>query len=81
VLSIKSECLDRIIPLGEKHLRTAVNEFMHHYHSERNHQGLENNLLDAPPANTNGKGPVRCKERVGGVLRYYYREAASADRS
>jgi putative transposase len=76
VLSIKSECLDRIIPLGEKRLRTAVNELMHHYHSERNHQGFENKLLDARPANTNGKGPVRCNERVGGMLRYYYREAA-----
>jgi transposase InsO family protein len=75
VLSIKSECLDRIVPLGEGHLRRAVSEFVAHYHGERNHQGLENRLIaGAPePANTNGR-VVRC-ERLGGVLNFYDRAA------
>ena len=58
VLSIKSECLDRIVPLGEGHLRRAIGEYLVHYHGERNHQGLANVLLKgAPtPANANGSG-------------------------
>jgi transposase InsO family protein len=46
VLSIKSECLERIVPLGERHLGRAVSEFVEHYHRERNHQGLENRLIE-----------------------------------
>ena len=46
VLSIRSECLDRIVPLGEKHLRRTVHEFVQHYRFERNHQGLENALIE-----------------------------------
>jgi transposase InsO family protein len=49
VLSAKSECLERIVPLGEKHLRAAVREFVDHYHEERPHQGLGNELI-APQA-------------------------------
>ena len=41
VLSIRSECLDRIVPLGEAHLRESVHEFVQHYRFERNHQGPE----------------------------------------
>jgi transposase InsO family protein len=75
VESIKSECLDRIVPLGETHLRAAVRAFMNHYHEERPHQGLGNGLI-APKTTVFGSGPVRCRERLGGVLRFYYREAA-----
>ena len=75
VLSIKSECLDRLVPLGEGHLRRAVTEFMRHYHGERNHQGLENRLIEnPPPANTNGR--IVRRERLGGLLSFYYRAAA-----
>jgi transposase InsO family protein len=75
VLSIRSECLDRIVPLGERHLRRAVTEFVAHYHRERNHQGLGNRLIDgAAPANTNGR--VVRRERLGGVLSFYHRAAA-----
>jgi transposase InsO family protein len=76
VLSIRSECLDRIVPLGEGHLRRCVFEYMQHYHLERNHQGLGNDLIeDTPgPANTNGR--VERRERLGGVLNFYHREAA-----
>ena len=73
--SIKSECLDRIVPPGEKHLRAAVHAFMTHYHEERPHQGLGNQLI-SPTTRLLGPGPVRCRERLGGVLRFYYREAA-----
>jgi putative transposase len=47
VLSAKSECLERVVPLGEEHLRAAVREFVDHYHEERPHQGLGNELI--PP--------------------------------
>jgi transposase InsO family protein len=73
--SVKSECLDRIVPLGEKHLRAAIRAFMDHYQEERPHQGLGNELI-APKATSLGPGPVRCRERLGGVLKFYYREAA-----
>jgi putative transposase len=76
VLSIKSECLNRMIPLGENHLRSAINEFVRHYHSERPHQGLNNCLIDADETAGRTIGSIVCRERVGGVLRYYHREAA-----
>jgi putative transposase len=56
VLSIKSECLDRLVPLGEAHLRRAVLEYTNHYHEERNHQGLDNDLIS--PAKTTGVDPI-----------------------
>src|SRR6195256_7050139 len=73
--SVKSECLDRIVPLGEKHLRAAVRAFVDHYHEERPHQGLGNEFI-APKTTSLAPGPVRCRERLGGVLKFYYREAA-----
>ncbi len=75
VRSIKEECLDRIIPLGERHLRRTLAEFVAHYHGERNHQGLGNELIDRPPR-WRACGPVRRRQRVGGLLGYYYRAAA-----
>jgi transposase InsO family protein len=75
VLSIRSECLDRIIPLGERHLRRAVSEYLKHYHQERNHQGLGNVLIDSSIA-ANDRGRVRRRQRLGGLLSYYHREAA-----
>src|ERR1022692_1322718 len=76
VLSIKSECLDRIVPLGEGHLRRAIGEYLAHYHGERNHQGLDNVLLKGAPAPANENGRVHRHERLGGVLNYYHRNAA-----
>ena len=49
VRSIREECLNRVIPLGERHLRRTLAEFVAHYHGERNHQGLGNELIDRPP--------------------------------
>jgi transposase InsO family protein len=75
VRSIKTECLDRVVPLGEQHLRHLVREFVAHYHGERNHQGIKNELIEQPPVQRMS-GPVRRRQRVGGVLSYYYRSAA-----
>ncbi len=76
VRSIKSECLSRIIPLGERHLRHLISEYMGHYHCERNHHGVDNCLLIPAPSCSNTNGPVLKRERLGGVLNYYYRDAA-----
>jgi hypothetical protein len=77
VLSIRSECLDRIVPLGEAHLRRAIGEYVAHYHGERNHQGLANKLIE-PAAHepANGNGRVRRHERLGGLLNFYTRQVA-----
>jgi len=74
VRSIKEECLNRIIPLGERHLRRAVAEFVAHYHRERNHQGLDNELIAGAPV-TDAVGRVRRRPRLGGLLNYYERAA------
>ena len=76
IRSSKEECLERMIFFGEKPLQNAVADFLAHYHQERNHQGLNNQLLQ--PGNEVGRiaGDVACRERLGGMLRYYYRQAA-----
>ena len=74
VLSIKSECLDRMILLGERHLRRAIASYVEHYHLERCHQGIGNRLIDGVPESASG--PVARQERLGGLLSHYYREAA-----
>jgi transposase InsO family protein len=78
--SIRRECLSRVIPLGERHLRVLVAEYVEHYNLERNHQGVGNRLLGpalAAPANdVVGGGGVRRRERLGGLLSFYHREAA-----
>jgi putative transposase len=74
VRSIKDECLNRTIPFGERHLRRTIAAFIEHYHRERNHQGLNNELIDPVLSNGNSGG-VRRRERLGGLLNYYYRAA------
>jgi transposase InsO family protein len=76
VLSIKSECPSKVVPLGERHLRRIVSEYVEHYHLERNHQGLENRLLTQSPPPTNDNLPIECRERLGGILNFYFRRAA-----
>jgi len=64
-----------VIPLSEAHLRWLLREYVAHYHNERPHQGLDGALIE--PANDNGaSGPVVRRERLGGLLNHYYREAA-----
>ena len=75
VLSIKAECLNRMIFFSETQLRHAIKEYVAHYHLERNHQGVGNRLLKANPA-ANSDGDVVCHQRLGGMLKYYVHEAA-----
>jgi putative transposase len=74
VRSIKEECLDRVIPIGERHFRRAVREYVAHYHRERNHQGLHNELITGEPA-IDTAGRVHRRPRLGGLLNYYERAA------
>jgi putative transposase len=68
------ECLNRVIPFGERHFRHAIFEFVEHYHRERNHQGLANELIDRAPAVAHVGRIHRC-ERLGGLLSYCCRAA------
>ena len=76
VRSIKESCLERMILFGEGSLRKAIHQFVAHYHGERNHQGLGNRLISAGPESAVAIGPVQCRQRLGGMLNYYYRAAA-----
>jgi putative transposase len=76
VRSIKEEVLDRMIFLGEDALRYAIHHYLTYYHQERNHQGLDNQLIAPKPVVGGHMGAVRRRERLGGLLSYYYREAA-----
>ena len=71
IRSVKEECLKRLIPLGKRHCRRALTAFMVRYHGERNHQGLGNELIDGMDIKPQD-GRVRRRERVGGLLSYYY---------
>jgi transposase InsO family protein len=74
VKSIKEECLDRLILIGDRHLRRAVPEYVDHYHAERNHQGLDNRLISALPV-MQMASRVRRRQRLGGLLNFYARAA------
>jgi hypothetical protein len=78
VKSVKDECLSKLILFGEASLRRTLREYLVHYHVERNHQGKGNVLLfpTATQAKDRVDGSVACKERLGGLLKYYHREAA-----
>ncbi len=76
VRSIKESCLDRMILFGERSLRRAVQEFVAHYHFERNHQGLDNQLLFPDRTDTRPSAAIECRRRLGGMLKYYHRQAA-----
>jgi putative transposase len=76
VRSIKEECLDRMIFFGEKMFRHAVCELIRHYHAKRNHQGLENKIIEPEDSVGKATGEIVCRERLGGLLKYYHRCAA-----
>ena len=76
VRSIKEDCLKRMVFFGEDSLRTAVREYVAHYHTERNHQGHGNRLIIPMRTANQTKGTVHCNHRLGGTLNYYYRDAA-----
>jgi hypothetical protein len=72
VRSVKDECLSKVILFGERSLRRALSETLH---TERNHQGRNNVLLFPRDTDVHGKAPVRCRKRLGGLLRYNHQEA------
>src|SRR5438067_289185 len=77
VRSVKEECLSRLILFGEASLRHALAQYMAHFHHERNHQGKGNVLLfPAVSPDPEYTGPIQCRERLGGLLKYYTHEAA-----
>ncbi len=76
VLSVTSECLSQLILFGERSLRHVLRQYLEHYHRERNHQGLDNRLIEAGPDVGQREGEVVRKERLGGLLAYYDRKAA-----
>jgi putative transposase len=76
VRSIKESCLERLIFFGENSLRNAIREFVGHYHLERNHQGLGNRLIVPMETTAEATGAVERRQRLGGLLNYYYRKAA-----
>jgi hypothetical protein len=73
---IKEEALGRMIFMGEGSLRDAIHHYLAHHHQERNHQGLDHQLVAPEPGIGSQIGEVRRRERLGGLLSYYYREAA-----
>jgi putative transposase len=75
VRSIKDECLNRMIFIGQASLRRAVAEYMENYHRERNHQGIDNRLIYTPAAVAVNDGEVRRHSRLGGILNFYYSAA------
>ena len=77
VRSVKDEALSRLILFGEASLRHALAQYLEHFHHERNHQGKSNVLLlPTVSQDTERQGPMQCRERLGGLLKYYARQAA-----
>jgi hypothetical protein len=74
--SVNEECLDRMIFFGEDALQSAATCFLQHFHAEWSHQGLGNRLIDPGEEAGRTTGKIVCRQRKGGLLRYYYREAA-----
>jgi transposase InsO family protein len=77
VRSVKEECLSRVILFGKASLRHVLTQYVEHFHHERHHQGKGNVLLfPAVSQSTEQQGPMQCRERLGGLLKYYTRDAA-----
>jgi len=73
--SLKSESLNRMVFFGKRSLERVVDEYVEHYQGERNHQGLNNELIE-PGDEIGHTGDVACRERLGGLLKFYHRRAA-----
>jgi putative transposase len=76
VRTIKESCLERMILFGEGSLRKAIRDFVVHYHHEPNHQGLDNRLIMPEESYASRTGAIQRRQRLGGMLNYYYRQAA-----
>jgi hypothetical protein len=72
VRNAKEECLSRLVLFGEEGLLRTLNEFVAHYHEERNHQGKGNLLLfpSAELSSLAGSDAIECKQPLGGMLKY-----------
>src|SRR2546427_13308395 len=71
VHSVKEECLSRYILFSERSLSHVLKEYVAHYHQERPHQGKGNVvLLPSPDQDPARQGPIQCRERLGGLLKY-----------
>jgi hypothetical protein len=74
---VKEECLSRLILCGEASLRHALTHYVAHVHHERNHQGKGNVLLfPVVRQDQERQGPIQYRQWLGGLLKYYTREAA-----
>jgi putative transposase len=76
VRSVKSECLSKLMPIGALMLRRALHEYMEHYHRERNHQGLGNQLIAPVLIRQSQSERIDRRSRLGGMLNFYERAAA-----
>ena len=78
IRTVREECLDHFVIVGERHLRHLLKQFVAHYHTERYHQGLDGRIIRPTPlaANDNARGRMERRTRLGGLLNYYYRRAA-----
>ncbi|MCA9093633.1 MAG: hypothetical protein KDA68_09120 [Planctomycetaceae bacterium] len=75
IRSLKSETLSGMMFFGEASLRRRLEQYIAHYHRERNLQGLDNQLIDPGPEVGSVAGKIKCRERLGGLLLYYHRAA------
>ena len=76
VRNVRHDCLDKMVLFGEKHVRYVLSSYVEHYLTERPQQGLDNRRIIEPEEPAPTEGPVLCHERLGGLLKSYYREAA-----
>jgi putative transposase len=73
---VRQECLHHFVVLGEKHLNYLVGQYIDHFHLERPHQGRDNGVPIAPKQPPSTKGRIAYKQRLGGLLKHYYRRAS-----
>ena len=72
----RRELLDHVVVFHARHLVCLVRCYVAYFHGERPHQGLGSRLIEPDESAGRSEGPISCRERAGGMLRYYYREAA-----
>ena len=73
---VQEEAFHQMMVIGEDALRSILKHYLAHDHAERNHQGLGNQLIAPEPGLESHSGPVRHRDRLSGLLSYYYRDAA-----
>jgi putative transposase len=87
IQSVEQECLDHFVIVGEQHFNHLVKSWLEYYHTERPHQAKENTLLMrtrrpkkrklvVSPDEFPKRRDVGCRERLGGLLKHYFRKAA-----